>query len=308
MNAFTSTGPQAHMLPDKKRLHLQHGPIDLVIEAYGLPGEIKMAYAQAVTAFENVLGDLSAELPLLRQPWLSQGVSPEGEIAQRMWRAAGCHGSHTFVTPMIAVAGAVADYMLEALVDKRKLSRAYVNNGGDIALYFGSDQAFEIGVCANPEIGRQASQVQVLKEHGIGGVVTSGWRGRSHSLGIADAVTVLAKDAASADVAATLIANAVDVVGSPKIKRLPAVELSPDSDLGDRLVTVDVEQLDPQDVQHALDCGCRVAASMIDCSKIEAVFLTLQGATCTISNQSASQNLEIPNIIASENRLEMTNA
>ena len=66
------------------------------------------------------------------------------------------------------------------------------------------------------------------------GVATSGWRGRSFSLGIADAVTVLAATAAAADAAATIIANAVDLPGHPAIARRPASELEDDSDLGDR--------------------------------------------------------------------------
>ena len=49
------------------------------------------------------------------------------------------------------------------------------------------------------------------------GIATSGWRGRSFSLGIADAVTVLAATAAEADAAATVIANAVDLPGHPAI-------------------------------------------------------------------------------------------
>ena len=64
------------------------------------------------------------------------------------------------------------------------------------------------------------------------GIATSGWRGRSFSLGIADAVTVLADRAAAADAAATIIANAVDLPGHPAIVRVPACELAPDSDLG----------------------------------------------------------------------------
>ena len=49
------------------------------------------------------------------------------------------------------------------------------------------------------------------------GVATSGWRGRSFSLGIADAVTVLARTGAAADAAATIIANAVDLPGHPAV-------------------------------------------------------------------------------------------
>ena len=75
------------------------------------------------------------------------------------------------------------------------------------------------------------------------GVATSGWRGRSFSLGIADAVTVFAGTAAVADAAATLIANAVDLPGHPAFARAPARRCDPQSDLGERLVTVDVGPL-----------------------------------------------------------------
>ena len=64
-------------------------------------------------------------------------------------------------------------------------------------------------------------------------------------MGIADSVTVLARTGAVADAAATLIANAVDV-DDPAIRREPAAELAPDSDLGDRLVTVEVGPLPPR--------------------------------------------------------------
>ena len=72
------------------------------------------------------------------------------------------------------------------------------------------------------------------------GVATSGRHGRSFSLGIADAVTVLARTASQADAAATIIANAVDLPGHPAVRRMPANELQPDSDLGARPVTRDV--------------------------------------------------------------------
>ena len=71
----------------------------------------------------------------------------------------------------------------------------------------------------------------------VRGIATSGWRGRSFSLGIADAVTVLAATAAKADAAATIIANAVDLPNHAAITRVPAREIAPDNDLGERLVT-----------------------------------------------------------------------
>ena len=57
---------------------------------------------------------------------------------------------------------------------------------------------------------RRSGTIRIRHGDGVGGIATSGARGRSFSLGIADSVTVLAEDAATADAAATLIANAVD--------------------------------------------------------------------------------------------------
>ena len=59
----------------------------------------------------------------------------------------------------------------------------------------------------------------------VRGIATSGQGGRSLSRGIATSVTVLAHNAAAADVAATLIANAVDLPGHPALTRVPADDL-----------------------------------------------------------------------------------
>jgi ApbE superfamily uncharacterized protein (UPF0280 family) len=157
------------------------------------------------------------------------------------------------VTPMAAVAGAVADEMLAAMLETADVRRAYVNNGGDIALHLADDERFSIA-SAN-------GHVSVAAGDGVGGIATSGRHGRSHSLGIADSVSVLAHSGAAADVAATLIANAVDLPGSPKVKRVAACELSPDSDLRERLVTVDVLPLEDAETSDALARGLEKATS-----------------------------------------------
>lgn len=92
-------------------------------------------------------------------------------------------------------------------------------------------------------------------------MATSGWRGRSFSLGIADSVTVLAHSAAAADAAATVIANAVDV-SDARITRRPADEIKDDSDLGARLVTVDVPPLPAALVDQALQAGLARAEAL----------------------------------------------
>ena len=90
-----------------------------------------------------------------------------------------------------------------------------------------------------------AGRVAIEAADQVRGIATSGRHGRSLSFGIANSVTVLAKSAAMADTAATLIANAVDLPGHPAVERRPASSLRDDSDLGERLVVTGVGDLEP---------------------------------------------------------------
>jgi ApbE superfamily uncharacterized protein (UPF0280 family) len=234
------------------RLHLSHGPIDVVLRAWGAPPAIRAAEAAAATLFPTILPGLVAELPALRRP-MAEAPRVGHPVARRMV-AACAPFAPAFLTPMAAVAGAVADALLAAMRGAAPLSRAYVNDGGDIALHVAAGEGLSVGLAADPARIALDGALRVTPGSGIGGVATSGRHGRSFSLGIADAVTVLARDAASADAAATLIANAVDV-DSPAIRRVPAVALDPDSDLGERLVTMGVGVLSDGEVAAALDSG-----------------------------------------------------
>ncbi|TPL93755.1 UPF0280 family protein [Mesorhizobium sp. B2-3-12] len=270
-------GPQAHWLQDGKRLHLNHGPIDLIVEAFGEANESRLAYEQAVARFQTILMELVEELPDLRLPAFF--LAPRafaGPTARRM-EAAVMPLAECFITPMAAVAGSVADEMLAALLAGRKLDRAYVNNGGDSALHIGKGRSMGLAVAGTGN--GMADRITIRAADGVRGVATSGWRGRSFSLGIADAVTVLARTGAEADAAATLIANAVDLPGNPAIRRVPARDLSPDSDLGTRLVTQAVGTLAPDEVARALDNGLAVAEDFRRRGLIAASALFLGGET-----------------------------
>ncbi|MFI0844180.1 UPF0280 family protein [Mesorhizobium sp. IMUNJ 23232] len=266
---------QANWLPDGKRLHLNHGPIDLIVEAFGAPDEVQTAYEQAMARFETVLGELVEELPELRRP-ASLGRPRDFSVATaRRMEAAVVPLAEKFLTPMAAVAGSVADEILEALIAGRRLDRAYVNNGGDIALHLAAGQELSIAVAGTGH--GFADRLKVRAGDPVRGIATSGWRGRSFSLGIADAVTVLARTGAQADAAATVIANAVDLPGHEAIARRPARELAPDNDLGERLVTVNVGTLTEIEVGSALDAGFAVAEDLWERGFIEAAALFLAG-------------------------------
>lgn len=270
------TGPQAHWLADGRRLHLNHGPIDLVVETFGEAGECRAAYSQAVARFQTILAELVEELPELRRPAALRPRAFAGPTARRM-EVAVAPLAQMFITPMAAVAGSVADEMLGALLAGRRLDRAYVNNGGDSALHLGSGQSMTLAIAGTGH--GLADRIAIHAEDGVRGVATSGWRGRSFSLGIADAVTVLARTGAEADAAATLIANAVDLPGHRAIERVHARDLVPDSDLGDRLVTQGVGTLSPGEVARALDNGLAVAEDFRRRGLISASALFLAGET-----------------------------
>ena len=234
------------------RLHLSHGPIDVVLRAWGTAEAVQAAEAAAIALFPTILPGLAAELRTLRRPMADQPRVTH-PIARRMV-AACAPFAPIFVTPMAAVAGSVADALLAAMRDAAALTRAYVNDGGDIALHVAPGETLAIGLAADPSSLALDGALRVTAASGIGGVATSGRHGRSFSLGIADAVTVLARDAATADVAATLIANAVDC-DSPAIRRAPASTLDPDSDLGDRLVTTGLGPMNDAEITAALSAG-----------------------------------------------------
>lgn len=272
---------QRAQLPDG-RWHFQHGPIDIVIganAAVGAEDVLDAAHARAWARFQTILTELVAELPLLRQP-VAEVCPLQGVVAQRMWQACSPFAAH-FITPMAAVAGAVAQELLP-FYQVAGVQRAWINNGGDIALHLAPGQSVQVGLFA--DLGRLASEqplqldgrFQVFADMRVRGIATSGWRGRSLSMGIADSVTVLARSAAQADAAATIIANAVNVENTG-IERLPANQVRDDSDLGERLVTVHVPPLPAEQVHAALQHGLRRAEALWHAGHIEAAVLVCQG-------------------------------
>jgi uncharacterized protein len=273
--AQSMAGAMIAALPDG-RLHLQDGPIDLVIGLDGTRAAVAEAARRAAAAFEGLLAGLAGELPLLRTPL---GVDPPaltGPVARRM-AAAVWPFRRGFITPMAAVAGAVAEEVLEAIASIPGLLMAHVNNGGDIALFLAPGQVLRIGLVPSLERAAPEGLVRIAAADTVRGVATSGWPGRSFSRGIADAVTVLAATAAQADAAATVIANAVDVA-HPAVQRAPADSLDPDSDLGALPVTIAVGMLPPAMIEAALDAGEAEAEVLLQRGLIEGALLVVQGA------------------------------
>ena len=285
---------------DAQRWHFQHGPIDLVIRADGDAAALASAHAAAWQRFEQVLPELVQELPQLR---LAVSSTPadcplQGPVARRMWQA--CKPfANDFITPMAAVAGSVAQEII-ACYQRPGIARAWVNNGGDIAMQLTPGQSLKVGLYADIarlDVAQLQDQLLLDGQFSVDaampvrGVATSGWRGRSFSMGIADSVTVLARTAAQADAAATVIANAVNV-NDACVQRAPAASLKDDSDLGQRLVTTGVPPLAPALVLQALQAGLATARSLQNKGLIYSALLVCQQQALQTSENAPSEALQ----------------
>jgi ApbE superfamily uncharacterized protein (UPF0280 family) len=216
----------------------------------------------------------------------------QGPVARRMHAAVAPFAADQFITPMAAVAGAVAEEILGAMLQRAQLVRAYVNNGGDIALHLACGEHFTVGLAERPDTPSLMRTLIIGHDDPTRGVATSGRHGRSFSLGIADAVTVLAPTAAQADAAATIIGNAVDLPGHPAIVRRPARDLQPDSDLGARLVTRDVSELSGGEIEGALESGAACARKLLAAGLIDGAALRLRGEMIIV----AARAIELPGL------------
>lgn len=281
--------PQTRLLLDGRRLHLSDGPIDLIVEAFGASGEIRRSYEAACRRFASILDELCSELAFLRKACCPESEWPCGSVARRMMAVVMPYASEYFITPMAAVAGAVAEEILAVMLQSANLSRVYVNNGGDIALFLGEYEKFVVGMVERPDRPSLFGTSVLTSADPVRGIATSGWRGRSFSMGIADAVTVLADGAAAADAAATIIANAVDLPGHQAIVRIPACDLAPDSDLENRLVTQDVGELSPNEIDDALTSGALTAERLLRIGLIRSAALHLQGETRVVGKLAESK-------------------
>ena len=142
------------------------------------------------------------------------------QVAQRMALAADRIG----VGPMAAVAGAMAQCAGQAGLEAGA-SEAIIENGGDI--FVQTPRPVTIGLF--PGAGQLAHQLAFSlqgKDTPLAICSSSGHMGHSHSLGKCDLATVVAKNAALADAAATHAANRVRTIEdvNPTLEYMAAIE------------------------------------------------------------------------------------
>ncbi|MHA2021706.1 MAG: UPF0280 family protein [Candidatus Thorarchaeota archaeon] len=124
------------------------------------------------------------------------------EIVKRMAAA----GQRAGVGPMAAVAGAIAQYAVEEIVD-RGANHVLFDNGGDIAMFL--DRPAVVGIYSG-DVGSSNLGIKFTATGDLLGVCTSSSNvGHSLSLGQTDASIVFSKDVALADATATSLGNSI---------------------------------------------------------------------------------------------------
>jgi hypothetical protein len=202
--------------------------------------------------------------------------SPRDTLTHWMIRSVSAVGDAS-LTPMAAVAGAIADAVADFLAE-RGMTKVIINNGGDIAIRLRDTEPVRVGI--RPEIDRQEGThiLSLDGEESAWGVATSGLGGRSLSRGVASAVTVIARKAALADAAATAIANA-SFIRDPCVVQRPAREIDPETDIPELPVTIRVGPLNRAKKARALSGAMEKANRLIQGGLVHGAMITVQGET-----------------------------
>ena len=205
-----------------------------------------------------------------------------GKVARRMHAAVAPFAAEHFITPMAAVAGAVAEEILGAMVrcgtarsrlcQQWRRHRAASCATASASRSAWSDRPDAPGLMRTTIIERRRSRRAASPP---AAATAAAFRSALPTPSPCWRAT-----ASQADAAATIIANAVDLPGHPAIIRCPAHELQPDSDLGARLVTRDVGELSACEIDDGARKPARHArATCWRRGLIEGAALRLHGET-----------------------------
>lgn len=193
-------------------------------------------------------------------------------VLRRMIEAVRLSGD-TELTPMAAVAGAMADLTAEWLI-AQGATKAIINNGGDIAIRLIGKEHTSVGIV--PALGMfPTHMIRVNAGTAVGGITTSGLGGRSFTKGIATAAVVAAPTAAFADACSTSLGNST-FANHANIKRILAEILDPDTDIAGHWVVTEVGDLPSAVVQEALYNGKQRAERLYQSGLIQGAAIFVQ--------------------------------
>ncbi len=261
------------------------GPISMTISASERGAPRTDAATQGARCAEALLAGLSPYVHVAKQNIMGLTASPELPEVLNLMIAAARGTDDPTVTPMVAVAGSIADLVLGEVL-AAGATTAVVNNGGDIALRVEPGRTIRVGIAADITTKQVICVLNVTAQSGIGGVCTSGLGGRSFTKGIASAAVAIASSAAVADAAATLLGNAT-LVDDPAVEQCPAEFIDADTDIMGHLVTVKVGPLRAEKVIKALQQGLALGKKWVDQGMLAGVVLVVQGQMASYPQQLA---------------------
>jgi len=167
----------------------------------------KKSIARQRSYLEEFIGNDPFFMVTLEPYELLENDAPD--IVKRMVESSSIIG----VGPMACVAGAIAGFAVDAMIDAGA-TYAVVDNGGDICIL--NDVPIIVGIYAVSSLIRDLALEIPARGKPLGICTSSGTVGPSISFGCADAATVISEDLALADAAATALGNAVHAAGSLK--------------------------------------------------------------------------------------------
>lgn len=271
-------------------MFLEIGPASLVIQGTKSGSPWQCEEKRVVEKVKLIMAQIADLLPVLKQRAYRITNTRYMPYVPKMMVEAVKSVDESTLTPMAAVAGAVADALKEFL-NHEGIETLSVNNGGDISVFNSTDRTLtiDIGDIRNSKGPQRMLSVRGLTDYGV---ATSGLGGRSLTLGLADTVTVVAPTAALADAAATFVCNHTNTM-SDKVRRIRAVEVDPLTDIPDEMVTIQVNQLTREDRNKALQNGLTVASNLQKSRLIYGSVIVLQGDMVTTINGDYPIILEV---------------
>jgi len=271
-------------------MHVEIGPASLVITAEKGGRIFAFKRAKVEERVKSILGEIGAYLPLLKQKaYRIRNVKGLPPTVRNMVEAAKAVDEEG-LTPMASVAGAVSDGL-------RKFLKAdnpdviMINNGGDISIFNGAGKALGIGI---GDIATGSPTPYVLRIAGMNGfgIATSGFGGRSFTLGLADLATVVAPTGALADAAATFLGNRTNVQ-TDAVTREKACDVDPLTDIPEELVTIRIGEMDRELVMKALRNGLAEAARLKDRGVIHEALIVIKGEMAATMGGGNNIKLEV---------------
>jgi ApbE superfamily uncharacterized protein (UPF0280 family) len=275
------TGKQEfYRILEPGKVHFDYGPVSMVLSAGAGGKPLTELCCRAFEAIDAALTEITGSLPILRRYVSQIPSSALSGLPRRMLESVLAVGD-PLMTPMAAVAGAVADAAADWLFS-RGADQVLANNGGDIAVRLGPGKSVKVGIVSSLARGEIEEIVTITEHDGIGGIATSGLGGRSFTRGIAQGVTAFARSGVLADALATRLAN-TSFIPSPRVFTGKAGILDPGSDIADLEVVIGMDPLHAEEVERSLDQVRREALRQKQRGNLLALRASVQGKVFTLN-------------------------